>query len=593
VPDQTAKTNVAVVLERENLTMSHMPADMPGSPKGDDLGAIDAMVDGIFVKVPVDPKRAMDAVASSGELAAVVAAVADGCAGATYLIRPRSSMAVKRMDLDDPSTWSPDVVEQHRRLQVFVQVGFQGKGAQSLRQGFQEQEHDRAVLGWGGVTVTREVGETEDGLPMRPRALGRFYAAKARFTKPQAKATLVPIPVSLMDGSCIWVEEPRHFRRIGVDVGNGRIVWYKQYGDWRAMDANTGKYSKSSRRLAPLKKGGAPAFYRIGALPPGSTPAVEVMHWSTTFPNTDPYGRSAWHSEMRSVDVSRESLCLLLEHLKSGLHGVILAAANRPFDDASAGAAINKIDELGRGRKGMGSLITIGLSPVSSGSQGVSASTMFDRNSTADRGRLVLHELNTKLPKEVMDGSLRSSAGTVFAHSERVPAILLGKSDSYNFATASAAWEVANRLRFGPHHEDRTAFLSRLLIEMGITFWTVEVRPSDWSEDVPVAGISSVVGQNAGMTPNEAVRLMSKASGLQFKPFEEWWGEVPMPLLTVILNNPDPAAILRLIGLDEVANRWKPSEATKIIKGVSAGIDAMNATAEQGIDNRLKAAKGE
>ena len=86
-------------------------------------------------------------------------------------------------------------------------------------------------------------------------------------------------------------------------------------------------------------------------------------------------------------------------------------------------------------------------------------STLMDQASSSERGRLVLHELNTRLPQEVLDSTLSEALAERVAHSERIPGLLLGRSESYNFATAAAAWMTANRLRFRPHHVTREDFL--------------------------------------------------------------------------------------------------------------------------------------
>jgi capsid portal protein len=578
--DGVATSGVAVVLDKEQIDLGHMPGVLPGM--ADEEEDHDDFLRSSLVKPPVDPKTAMAAVKGDGELAAVCGTVAEGCAGATYKIVPRAEVVQRGFDVNNPETWTPEARHQHDLVQVFVQAGFHGKGAQSLRSGFYEQEHDRVILGWGGVVVFRGPGDEKgmgpSGLPAPPKALGRFHACNAKFTRAAPKPTMVPFPVTLVDGRILWLEEPRHFRRIFYDGGGGRGQWYKQFGDWRAMDSRTGRYSNGSRRLPPTELG-MPAAYLPGRLPRGAEPALEVMHWATSFPGIDPYGMSAWHSEMSSVLLSAEAARLVLDHLRSGLFGVILAAANRSFDDASAKAAVAKIDELGRGRAGLGALITLNLMPVDSGSQNVRPS--FDADDpSGDRGKLVLHELNTRLPDKVMDGTVRAAAGTKYAHAERVPSILLGKSEAYNFATATAAWKVANRLRFGPHHEDRNTFMSRLLVEMGITFWTVIVKPADWSEEVPIAGVASVVGQNAGMKPNDGIRLLAQATGASFKPFDEWWGEVPMPVLQFIFNSQDPAAMLRLLGFEEEAAAFKPSDADQLIKSVAAKVQEIDATDE-------------
>lgn len=546
--DEYAREDVAIILEKTNLQIGYMEGEVPGSPPQEDPFVVGA---GQIVEPPVNPTRAMRAVKSNGHLAAVCAVVAEGCAGVRYEMVPRFRSkfvpGMENFDAARPDTWPPEAREQRRKLQVLVQAGFIGRGAESIRSGFKDQELDRIILGWGGVQVRRE--PTVRGGPSvpPPRGLSRFEACNARFTHPDRTATMTPVPVALEDGTIWWVEEPRFFRKLRVQLANGRYTWFKEYGDWRSMSSRTGNRSTGARRK-PSMVPGQPGTYTPGQVPDGHPAAIEVMHWRTSFPGVYPYGWSAWHSEMRAADAADEHIGLVLQYLKSGLHSLVLAASTRPFDQAAAQAAIQKVDELGRGRKGLGSLVTLALVPSDSDAR--SPAAMFD-NGTADTGKLVLHEISTKLPDALLskDG-LQESTSVRFSNAERIPGLLLGRSETYNFATASAAWAVVNRLRFGPSHEERESFLDRFLIEMGITFWRLDVVSPEWDDKEPLSGIASVAGQYGGMSANDAMMMLSDVLNTEFKPSKDWWGDVPFALVNAIINATDPSGLAKLMGVD-------------------------------------------
>ena len=575
MPPTDVASEAAIILDRQHVQIPYMPGELPGSEPSRDM---DNMFAGGVAKPPVDPKILRRAVMTNGSLMAVVSAVAEGCAGVRYEIENRfnSSMSEdEEFKVDEPKTWSPEIKEQRNKLQVLIQAGFLGRGATGLRAGFREQELDRVILGWSGVGVMREatLPNEKNEMPPKPRAFTRFEACNGRWSRASRTTTMVPIPIALEDGTVWWIEEPRHFRRLRVQLANGRYRWFKEYGDWRAMDAMTGKYS-TGNRYTPSTQPGKPGTYKAGALPKKAVPAGEIMTWRTPFPGLYPYGWSGWHSELKSSAAANEHIDLILAYLKSGLHSVILAASNRPFEDASAHAAVEKIDELGRGRKGLAALITLALVP---GDSSGTAAQMpnFGNDASADRGRLVLHELTTKLPTELLqENGLQTSLATRFSESERIPALLLGRSDSYNFATASAAWSVVNRLRFGPHHEEREAFLDRILIEMGITFWRIKIVSPEWDEKEPISGVTSVTGQLGGVSINQAMQLFSDTVGADFDPREEWWGNVPMPFVSSILTSIDPGITANLLGVE------LPEEAVNeaVIPGI---MDAVNALTEQ------------
>lgn len=534
--DETVTQNPSVILSRQQIDIPAIVGELPGSP---DTSPDDVFADGML-SPPVDPTRAMKAALSSGGVMAVGHAIAQGTTGIGFEIVPRAG----KIDINDPDKWPDGAAEQHDRMEVFSQAGYRGAGQYSIRGAFHSMEHDRFILGWAGITVVRSAMNSIPGLPPPPIALSRFEACNAKFTRADREPTIVPVPVSLSDGRTLWTEVPRHFRRLMFRASNGRMAWFKEYGDWRSMDAKTGRYS-SGNRATPSAKPGAPGRYTPGKLPPNARPALEVAHFATSFPGMAPYGISGWHAELDAVDSAAEHVRLLVSYLKSGLHSVILAAANRMFDTGAADAAVQKIDELGRGRNGLGALITLSLMPQDS--QG--GNPMLGKDGPDDRGRIILHELNTKLPDALLDDTLSDALAGRIAHAERIPGLLIGRSDNYNFATAAAAWATANRLRFMPHHQEHEAFLGALTAEMGITHWRFKTVSPEWEEKEPLTGTASVTGQLGGVSVNRAMGLLADVTGTEPERIKEWWGDIPLALVSLVLSADDPQGTLDALKL--------------------------------------------
>jgi len=532
----TVTQNPSVIIRDEELVVPFIVGDLPGSA---DPADDDDMFSGGLERRPINPNRALRAMLSSGAVMAVGHAVAEGTTGMGF-------RAVPVFDENKPKEeWPKGAAEQRSKLNIFLKTGFRGEEIINIRDGLYCVEHDRFSVGWGGCTVFRDIVSSKSSPIPEPVAIGSFESAGAQFTKPDRKPTMVPIPIATDDG-VIWTEVPRYFRRILFTGTNGRKTWFKQYGDWRTMDSRTGKYSTGSRYKPPTSPF-QPGTYTPGRLPKGGARATEVMTWSTRFPGVGPYGISGWHSEFLAVESAKEHMALLLSYLKSGLHSVVIAAADRQFETATADAAVEKIDKLGRGREGLAALITIALKP-----SGSNDSRPFADGSTSDRGRLVLHELNTKLPDHLTDATLSDALTTRIAQSERIPELLIGRSGSYNFSTASAAWSTANRLRFSPHHRQKEEFLNRIIIEMGITLWQIETISPEWSEKESIGSVGSVLGQMGGVSINRAIQMLSIALDIDIDKVSEWWGDLPMQLVTKILESEDPESMAKALGVDIV-----------------------------------------
>lgn len=507
--------------------------DLPGTPAP---AEDEDMFGGAFESKPVDPKQALSAMASSGAVISTGHAVAHGCTGDGFMIVPTfESRSMKR------SEWPSGATEERDRVEIFLKTGFRGNRVGSIKDGVFRAELDRYAMGWGGVTVMREPIIRPGQVVARPTSVGLFSSAAAWYTKPDRTPTMVPVPVPMDDGRLLWTSVPVYFRRLMVQNNRGKKSWFKMYRDWRSMDSRTGRFSTGAR----FKQSKGVISVTPGRLPSGAVPAPEVMTWETPFPGGGPYGFSGWHSEMRTVASAVEHIGLLLKYLKSGLHAVTIAAANRPFEDASAEAAVNKLDELGRGEQGLGSLVLINLMPAESGG----GNAMLGADNSADRGHLVLHQLQSKLPDHLTDSTLSDALAMRIAAAERIPALLMGRSDGYNFATAAAAWVTTTRLRFRPHHIEHDEFLNSILAEMGVVHWRVMTKAPEWDEGEPLSGVASVAGQLGGVTVNRAVQLLSTVLDIDVDPVEEWWGDLPMPLVTSILESQSPRATAEALGI--------------------------------------------
>ena len=117
----TVTDNPTVILSEELIEFStYMEGETPGSEPSDPGGGV---FGGQTIKPPVAPKTLLAAVASDGQLAAVMHAASEGCAGVKYTIKPRFETA----DPTDRTTWPEGAEEQRHLMQIFIQTGFRGR----------------------------------------------------------------------------------------------------------------------------------------------------------------------------------------------------------------------------------------------------------------------------------------------------------------------------------------------------------------------------------------------------------------------------------------------------------------------------------
>lgn len=513
--------------------------DLPGMASDDDEQLTDGTVQVTVRSPPIDPADANKAARSSGVVMALGNVVAYGCGGG----------AVEPVKRTKTAGDEDQQLADRRDVDIFLASAFatQDKPVATPQEVFRHVEFDRFKNGWGAVNVTR-APISLGPLPPPVTTIRHHDNDNLRATTRDRSVTMVPVPVVLQsDGSVMWVEVPHvFFRWRDKRPGNSKFTWFKSFGDWRSMDAKTGRYSSGSRRVANPDSPTGYA-YITGVLPSGAIQASEIAHFSTYYTGVAPYGVSAWHSEFDAVAASDEQGKLLLAYMKSGLFSIILAAASRPFDKVIVDDATKTINRLGRGRDGLAALVTLSLTPTTS--QQMAMPGAGNNDAASSQGRIILHELSTKLPTEIINGSLEGALVDRLAQAERIPTLLIGKAGTYSSATASAAWMSASKLRFQPAHADHDALMNAALASRGVVSWGVETTSPTWKEDPSITAIGQTAGQYGGMTINTALAMMAGATGDDFKPRTEWWGDLPMPIVAAILRDKDPySAVVRVLG---------------------------------------------
>ena len=195
----------------------------------------------------------------------------------------------------------------------------------------------------------------------------------------------------------------------------------------------------------------------------------------------------------------------------------------------------------------MAALVSINLMPTTSGQAAMAG--FSDASGASDQGRVIFHELSTKLQPQILDGSMSGALADKLAIAERVPTLLIGKAAMYSSATAAAAWMVANRLRFQPAHREHDAFMNICAATRGISAFGVETESPEWKDSPSVTAVAQTAGQHGGLTVNTAMAMMTESANVDFKPIEHWWGNLPMPMVTTVLKDKDPyGTLVRILG---------------------------------------------
>lgn len=283
-----------------------------------------------------------------------------------------------------------------------------------------------------------------------------------------------PVPViAKRRGPGAEIEESREHRRfrryaqLGPD-GNP-VLWFKEFGDPRLMDARTGGRAVVKRDARGRIRGIEPehdpdfpfslAAYRRGAV----QPATEVLHFClAASPPALPYGVPRWIGALTpllGLRAAEETNLAYFDH-KTVPPGMLLVSGGR-LSDKSVERITTHIRDHIKGRENFHSILVIeARKEARGGLPGQGAPVLqWVKMTDAQRDDALFTQYELGGTDKII-GCFRFWRGFV------------GRTSDINFATARVARELSEEQVFAPEREAFDAVINRTLLpELGVAHW--------------------------------------------------------------------------------------------------------------------------
>lgn len=287
------------------------------------------------------------------------------------------------------------------------------------------------------------------------------------------------------------VKRKKRFRKYKQSIG-GTTVYYKEFGDPRAMDFRSGNYAVS-----------VPYKYR----------ANEIIDFPI---GTDTYGKVRWIGQMLGCDGARRAEGLNNNYFIDGRH-IPLAIVVR-------GGTLSKdsMDHLKeymngiRGEKGQHSFLLL---------EAENNETDFD----AKMPEVELKDLAAILQKdelfqEYIDGNRRKVQSAF-----NLPDLYVGYTTDFNRATAQTAMEVTEKQVFQPERTSLGWVINnRLLNGYNLKYVEAYFMEPDITNPDDLYKILTVAERAGGLPPNKAKQVAYEAMGETADDYDGEWGEIPI-----------------------------------------------------------------
>lgn len=346
--------------------------------------------------------------------------------------------------------------------------------------------------------------------------IATLYRADSRYIRLQKKQNeYQTIDVSFpRNGERRTIKVSKRFRKYAMvvnTVGGGnkskRIRWFKEYGDPRKMDANTGRYENE---LGPNEQ--------------IEDEANELLHWKQ---GNDTYGIPRWAGILPVVlGVNKADYVNYDLFDSNAIPALAVLVSNGYLTQDS----VNELGDIFEGKKGVENWHKFVILDAVSNS--------MDEGDVGDkptRATIDLKELNK--PEDAEFGSYISSSESRIRSKFRLPPIQVGQAEQYSRSVADASKLVSEEQVFIPEREDFDEFINfTLMDELGaLNFKFKTIGPKMVDDETQVDAYAKLA-RGGALSVNDGIRIANKVLDLDMTEYSGEWAGLPVALVLELIK---------------------------------------------------------
>lgn len=455
-----------------------------------------------ILKPPYDPADLFEALDSSEVLRQCIDAMATNIDGFGFQLDPVGKVA----ELIDSGEELPDeVAEERARIERFFNFCNPEEPFLSIRR---KTRIDYEAVGYAFWEILRNGKGEVAGIEHIPAISMRL-------------CSLDPEPVEIealiLDPATNEYERipyKKRFRRF-AQVVNGKVVYFKEFGDPRQLDARTGKY---------LREGESP--------PEGFVPATEILYFSQYHPGT-PYGVPRWIGQLLAIAGSRAAAEVNWSYFD---HKTIPPLIISVSGGRLTGKSVDRIARFlreAKGRENFHAALVIEADATDGGNP---------LGPDNGRAKIEIKDLGGSILKDGLfmeyDKANRDKIRSAF----RLPPIYIGLTDDYTRATSEESHNVAELQVFGPERDAFDDIINRRLFPaMGVRFWRFRSLAAKQEDPERLSAILERLAKS-GLTLREARKVIAEILNISLDDPKDDdgtpadWLDFPLPIFLSLVN---------------------------------------------------------
>ncbi len=290
------------------------------------------------------------------------------------------------------------------------------------------------------------------------------------------------------------IKRKRQFRKYKQEV-NGKVVYFKEFGDPRKMDRKSGEY-RTDIDVADQ--------------------ANEILEFKI---GPEDYGEVRWIGQVLNIDGSRRAENLNNNYFLNGRHTpLMIVVSGGTLSDSSYTKLQEYVNDI-KGENGQHAFMLLELEDTDN-----KVGFENDKKPTVEIKELASILQKDELFQEYLNNS-RKKVQSAF----RLPDLYLGYTSDFNRATAQTVQVLTEQQVFIPERKSLAWIINnKLLNAYGFKYVEVYFNEPDTTNPDDMVKIMSVTERAGGLTPNIARELTLKTIGKTSEDYDGEWGNIPV-----------------------------------------------------------------
>lgn len=301
--------------------------------------------------------------------------------------------------------------------------------------------------------------------------------------------------------------QQRRFRRYVQRDEDGKATYFKELGDPRTIDPQTGEVNDS---LSIEEE--ATSLWYDRYYTPGS-----------------PYGTPQWSACIPAMLGSREAESVNLSFFRDN---AIPAMAVLVSGGALTAESFDKIESYFTQAKGADAQNRIVVIEASSDVTEVAG---IDGSIAAPK--IDIKPMLSDRQHEGLFSKYIEAGGNKIRQAMRLPPIYIGSAEEYNRASAFASIQTAEQQVFIPERLSWDFFMEHIVMAgYNLRYWKVQSVQPSYNDPQEVTSLLTALGKEGALTPNVCIQLSNRFLNTEIESVREEWGDMPFAATLAAVN---------------------------------------------------------